>query len=899
MKLISANVENFRIHQSVVVNFHDNPILIGGPNETGKSTLIEAIHRAFFLRHNAGGAVQTGMVSTTHGGVPAVEVTFEAGGITYRLAKSFNGPRGSVTLAPEQGRSLAGDEAEEALARILSTGGAISGGGAQGKLALQWAHLWIWQGYSGIDPTDQVANVRGDLIQRLQESGGAVAQQSPLDAEVAATIADAYSNSHTKSGAARAGSPLETASRKVEAARAEVEVARERMASSRADADKVLRSREAIERHTAALTEIRQQVQEVETRRRELEKLEGAVEGAERDLKLARDDWERRRRTEADFAERRALLAKLEAQVAPAARAMSEGKEAHASALKDLKAARADLEKANESIEAARLRRDLAEACRRQVRSREQLKGKASVLEAIQKTREALADLQRKRARLPEVASRDVKQLHKLEHAFTRAQTTLEAIATDVELLQGEDAVTLGGKALATGERRSIDEPAELVLGKDVVIRISPGGGKDLEAARKALSDAEASLKKSLQDLGLNSVEAAAEALTRRETLAADIRAEEKRLEALDPSGTEQARQELSLEFDTASGRVGTLQEKVPDLELPSEPDAAADLLARCEDHLATVEEAIGNKRAAVTAKQNRADRQEAVLEEATEAHRKIASARSGTESGLAVLVEQYGEDKERSSALKAAEANRERLSQVLADLKTQRDALKPDQLEADHKRLTRSLETTANALQEARDELAGAEARLHSDGLEDPAELLAIAEAHLQSAREVHAREERISGALSLLNETFRQEQQTLSEQFSKPLADRINTYLSALFGPTARARVTFEDNQFTSIELVREAHAGSFPFDTLSGGTREQVAAAVRLAIAELLAAGFDGTLPVVFDDAFAHSDPERIKDLQRMLDLAVRNGLQVIILTCTPADYTTLGAPLIELG
>ena len=33
--------------------------------------------------------------------------------------------------------------------------------------------------------------------------------------------------------------------------------------------------------------------------------------------------------------------------------------------------------------------------------------------------------------------------------------------------------------------------------------------------------------------------------------------------------------------------------------------------------------------------------------------------------------------------------------------------------------------------------------------------------------------------------------------------------------------------------------------------------------------------------------------------MLDLAVRNGLQVIILTSTPADYTTLGAALIELG
>ena len=64
--------------------------------------------------------------------------------------------------------------------------------------------------------------------------------------------------------------------------------------------------------------------------------------------------------------------------------------------------------------------------------------------------------------------------------------------------------------------------------------------------------------------------------------------------------------------------------------------------------------------------------------------------------------------------------------------------------------------------------------------------------------------------------------------------------------------------------------------------------MAAAVRLAIAELLAADHDGTLPIVFDDAFAYSDPQRVRALQRMLDLGASRGLQVIVLTCNPADY-----------
>jgi energy-coupling factor transporter ATP-binding protein EcfA2 len=78
-----------------------------------------------------------------------------------------------------------------------------------------------------------------------------------------------------------------------------------------------------------------------------------------------------------------------------------------------------------------------------------------------------------------------------------------------------------------------------------------------------------------------------------------------------------------------------------------------------------------------------------------------------------------------------------------------------------------------------------------------------------------------------------------------------------------------------------------------SLSGGAKEQLAAAVRLAIAELLALDHDKCLPIVFDDAFAYSDPERVQALQRMLDLAAERGLQVIVLTCNPSDYAGLGA------
>jgi uncharacterized protein YhaN len=67
----------------------------------------------------------------------------------------------------------------------------------------------------------------------------------------------------------------------------------------------------------------------------------------------------------------------------------------------------------------------------------------------------------------------------------------------------------------------------------------------------------------------------------------------------------------------------------------------------------------------------------------------------------------------------------------------------------------------------------------------------------------------------------------------------------------------------------------------------------------MAEILAQSHEGCLPVVFDDAFAHSDPERVQKLLRLLDLAASRGLQVIVLTCTPADYTGLGATEVRFG
>ena len=78
MKLISATVRNYRLHRDVTVTFDPSRTLIGGANETGKSTLIEAIHRGLFLKATVTGEAQKSMVSMIHNGHPEGEVRFVA-----------------------------------------------------------------------------------------------------------------------------------------------------------------------------------------------------------------------------------------------------------------------------------------------------------------------------------------------------------------------------------------------------------------------------------------------------------------------------------------------------------------------------------------------------------------------------------------------------------------------------------------------------------------------------------------------------------------------------------------------------------------------------------------------------------------------------------------------------
>ncbi|MEO6628995.1 MAG: hypothetical protein ABIP03_10560 [Aquihabitans sp.] len=76
---------------------------------------------------------------------------------------------------------------------------------------------------------------------------------------------------------------------------------------------------------------------------------------------------------------------------------------------------------------------------------------------------------------------------------------------------------------------------------------------------------------------------------------------------------------------------------------------------------------------------------------------------------------------------------------------------------------------------------------------------------------------------------------------------------------------------------------------FQQLSTGAREQLGVIARLACASILSG--DGGAPVVFDDAFGWTDPERLKQMSVAIAVAAID-CQVIVLTCTPGRFASVG-------
>ena len=161
--------------------------------------------------------------------------------------------------------------------------------------------------------------------------------------------------------------------------------------------------------------------------------------------------------------------------------------------------------------------------------------------------------------------------------------------------------------------------------------------------------------------------------------------------------------------------------------------------------------------------------------------------------------------------------------------------------------------------------------------------------------AERVRAGYDRLQGraeAVALLRETMMRHRDATRARYVAPYRTELERLGRTVFGDTFEVEVDAELNI-----CARTLEGCTVPYESLSGGAREQLGILARLAGAALVAK--EDTVPVVIDDALGFSDPDRLIRMGSVFTTVGDRG-QVIVLTCTPGRYDGIAdAQIIELS
>lgn len=904
MRLLNCQLQNVRLHGDLELNFSPRLTLIGGPNESGKSTLVEALHRALFLKASATGAPVEALQSRLHMGQPVVQIGFEAKGDTWTLVKRFSGATGQVTLKAESsGKPLTGPAAEDVLAELLGVGEIVGSKQAGTVLPSRWAHLWVRQGLSGDNLlTTSKGHYDFDRLRlQLERSGGAAVQQSALDQRVEQQIKDALDENFTTRGT-KAKSPLFEREEALTKAQLRMAMGLGRLEEYETASEELADICEELERLQGQdLPDL------LERQKRLLEgtevagRMDAAIELASKALEPIRLRHDAAALTLQQFAalqseldERQKTFAVLEANAAGA-----EGRQA------ELQTAQVQRSQSRDALNQQRQRLEQSQQLMQRLVARtstaESLARLRSDLDQQRQAASQRQSLEQQLTVLPSVNKQALLQLRQLEQQLRDAKTRQQAMAAGVKLLRADQPVQLDGKPLHVGDEQRLSTVFQLQVGDGVVLEISPGGGQALEDLERTVQSANEQLTQSLAAINVASVAAAEELLEQRNGLKQQLAALAVAAPA-DLSQLEQKKDALEHRLVELDGELDGLADVRRVLEQEQHvPQALNELQALQQQISAT---STHTSSAAATAERE--------LEDARSAFQQFQQQRISETNQLEVVRSELADRQQRLDQLISQQGDREAVDSKLASLTQDRQQaeVQLSQLQADRallssqdadlqlQRLNEKIDSLTNRQERLLDQRGAAKQRCDSISSADPFAAIEQARLQLEVAEADHGQLVRLTKAQQLLQQMFQEAQADLSSRYSEPLARAISDYLKPLQPDGQAVRLGYDQSKgFQSLQLKRGQEF--YDFESLSGGMREQLAAALRLSMADVLKDAHDGCLPLVFDDAFTNSDPERVDLVKHMLGTAVERGLQVILLTCDPAAYGSFADEMVELG
>ena len=851
--------------------------VLAAGNEVGKSTLFKAIRTCLFCRHDSK-TQEIRDLGSDDSQLPAtVQVAFEHGGKRYVISKSFL--RSPSAVLTENGHEIARfAEADKAVWDILG----ISPGSGRSIDEGAFGLLWVGQGSSFTAPI--LGSGASSLLNAAIESevgalvGGERARRAidEINTELLRNLTDSERGPRSDGPLARAEDNLEHWREAEAESFAKLSALEQQFAELTQCRRRHRQTTDpaAIAQMTQELTDARNSLREAQAADQEIRRLEAesiaakrALEGAAQRLRQHREVASRidtNRRLETDLAQ---SLPVHQSQEQEARAALARTEEQRAIAESEAKSL---------GIKEQHLER-LAGALVRATRKDELARRLKSLEDAAKNLTEVDAQLSQVR-----IKPKTVEDLDELDRQIAALDAQLSAAAATlvVEVKPaGAGHVRVGSLHAKDGHAAPVLTPTKVTVGDLAVVTVTPAVHPRQEKRQTLDAERDALLKSA-------GVAGAAEAhalLTRRRDLENNRRgilAELKSLKAGDDPAAAGAEVKSALaEIEAAlfaaleaTGRTALPNEAAIDAERLGQEQKRHTLDAR----RASFDAAREQQQAAV----------EAAVAERTGAVTKLEMLRKSIAEDLALCpdADRVACDAAMVSEVAACEVAQQTKATTLAAVRqTAPDAAEIERRELRCQRLEQALENHNAELMQLERDIGRLTGQIQAAGGDGVGEAHAAAEEQrLLAERECARLQERIA-TLRLLRDTVGGCLAEGRERYYEPVRRHLRPYLNDLF-PGAELELG-DGYTITGIKRSR-----SESFRRLSGGTQEQIAVLVRLAMGALLAER-GGNVPIILDDALVYCDDDRIN---LMFDALSRAGThqQIIVLTCRLRSFAPLG-------
>jgi len=877
MRLLRLRLANYRGIDESEVGFSPKGLtIVEGPNEAGKTSLSEAIRLLFDYLDSSKHSEVKAIKPVTRDVGPEIELEAESSPYVFTYFKRFHKkPETTLRITSPKPENYTGREAHERAEEILRETIDID----------LWKALSIQQG-EAVQQAD--LSKQTSLSAALDIAAGGH-RADPREESLFDRVREEYGRYFTERGsdkkelkeAQKAQAETETEVVSLEKQIQDLEKDIVRAADLGRELERLKKQEEDlrgdVSEYTKSLDEIKGLETVLETVRLKLESAQKSEQAAKRDKEV-----------------RQAFIE----EVSKVRKAHAELDESSISSTTSVKKAENDLEKAQLDSTKTEARRVDAESFLNLCRADFDYLNNKLHLEQLKERKDRIDRAREEAALADEVLTKNsvnretLKTIQKAERLLITAQAKLETGAPNV-LMRGLDNLDFQ----IDGKQTTISKDEELSLSVSDRVRVTIPGSLQMEVTAgasssdlsKKVQEAKQKLDAVCNDAGVNNADEARQSYDARreaqQSISRQKDIEKENLRDLTYEGLE--RKTIGLGKSVPAYPAARILEP----RLPGNLGAAKKELRSAEGDLQKAnkawEEARTELDAARKVRDGLRERHQKVrveldlkAEELTRAEDELVRSRK--------ITSDDDLESEHSKSTKLVHTEEENVKSAETDLRDK----EPDRVKALAETAKGSLGTVEKKREAAQKENTEVGTRLKVFGEEGLHEKLHAAQSHLDHMRQENAAMIRRAQAARLLYVTMKEERDKARRAYLAPLKEKIERLGRLVFNNSFEVEVT-EDLSVAS----RAMDGSNVRFESLSGGTKEQISMISRLACA--MTVSKDGGGSLILDDALGYTDPERLKLMGAVLAKAGKE-CQIIILTCVPDRYSNIGeATVVRLG